>query len=863
MASYFRRTGRWISALLLVTGFSVSAAPDFTDTGGKPAADYLPAGTQFDPSVPTPESFLGSEVGTWHVRHDQLVSYMRALADASDRVSLEVTGHTHENRPLLLLTITAPENKGKLPEWRKQHLASVNDGAKTEKDAPLFLYMGYSIHGNEPSGSNASLVVAYYLAAATNNEMVSELLANNVVLFDPSFNPDGLSRFAQWANMHKGKNLNADGDNREHREGWPSGRPNHYWFDLNRDWLLLTHPESRARIAQFQKWRPHILTDHHEMGPDSTFFFQPGVPSRKNPNTPDGNVRLTEALAAFHAEAFDNAGQLYFSEEGFDDFYYGKGSSYPDSMGSIGILFEQASSRGHVQDTVNGELPFAQTIQNHVTASLSTMKGALATKPAILNYENSFFSETAAAIKDDDDFGAVIAVPDDHGRVEALLSILDQHGIEYGYSQKEAEAGEQRYPAGSIIVSYDQPKYRLIKSLFSTRQSFAENTFYDVSNWNIALAFDLDYDILTKREGRGLKTDSESAAASSIAIPAAAYAYAFEWNDYYSPALLQHLLEAGVMVKSAEAPFTAVLNDGSSHDFAAGTMIVPTALKQPDDLLAQLEDGAALSGVPVYGIKSGLTPKGSDLGGRTLSRVDAPRILLVGGEGTNSSEAGEIWHYLDTRVGLSPTIMEQDRLRYADLDNYSHIIFVSGSYGDLSESVTDAIGDWVKDGGVLIGQKTALRFFAQKGWLDAEIVSRDKVDGAFPTDKMHYADKAALRASKIIAGAVYETAIDPTHPIFFGYSDDILPVFKTTNMIVKAEKDPFTLPGHYTETPLLAGYSAKQLEDMIGNTASVLTQPKGRGVVIGFVDNNLFRGYWYGTGKLMSNAIYQSSHLTR
>ena len=196
MTSYFKRTGKWISALLLVTGFSVSTAPDFKDTGGKPATAYLPAGTEFDPVVPTPESFLGSEVGTWHVRHDQLVAYMRALAESSDRVSLEETGKTHENRPLLLLTITAPENKGKLPQWREQHLASVNDGAKTAKNAPLFLYMGYSIHGNEPSGSNAALVVAYYLAAATNDKVVSELLANNVVLFDPSFNPDGLSRFA-------------------------------------------------------------------------------------------------------------------------------------------------------------------------------------------------------------------------------------------------------------------------------------------------------------------------------------------------------------------------------------------------------------------------------------------------------------------------------------------------------------------------------------------------------------------------------------------------------------------------------------------------------------------------------------------
>ena len=862
MDSSFRRAGKWVFALFAFVVYSALAAPVFKDTGGKPVTAYLPANTSYDPAIPTPESYLGTEVGTWHVRHDQLAGYMYALAAASDRISIEETGRTHENRPLLLLTITAPENRSKLPQWRENHLKTVNSGAKAAKDAPLFLYMGYSIHGNEPSGSNAALVMAYYLAAAQ-DETVTDLLSKNVVLLDPSFNPDGLSRFAQWANMHKSKNLVAYGENREHKEDWPSGRTNHYWFDLNRDWLLLTHPESQARIKKFQKWRPHVLTDHHEMGPDSTYFFQPGVPSRKNPNTPDGNVRLTEALAAFHAKAFDDAGQLYFSEEGFDDFYYGKGSSYPDSMGSIGILFEQASSRGHVQDTVNGELAFAQTIQNHVTTSLSTIAGSLANKPAILNYQNTFFSETADAIDKDEHFGAIVAMPDDSGRKEALLSILNQHEIQYSYARDDEEIDNKRYSKGSLVVPFNQPKYRLVKSLFSTRQQFAENTFYDVSNWNIALAFNLDYDVLSKRAGRGIKTEAGPVKMPVPLVDGEAYAYAFEWKSYYAPAMLQQLLENGATVRSAETPFTATLTDGRNHDFAAGTIIVPTPLSQPDDLLSLLQDASALTGVEVFGIKSGLTPQGSDLGGRTLAPVKAPSILLVGGNGTSSSEAGEIWHYLDTRVGTAPVIVEQDRLNTIRLADYSHIIFVSGTYSGLSDKLNNDISDWVNNGGVLIGQKSAVKFFAQKGWLDAEIVSRDKVDSVFPVDKLTYADKSALGASKIIAGAVYETDIDPTHPIFFGYTGKTLPVFKTSNMIVHADADPFTRPGHYSDSPLMAGFSAKQLETMIGGTASVLTQPKGRGVVIGFTDNLLFRGYWYGTGKLMSNAIYQSGHLVR
>lgn len=861
MGSQIISTLKIVVAMMLICG-SALAAPVFKDSGGKPASAYLPKGVTFDPTVPTPASFLGAEVGTWHVRHHQLVAYMYALAAASDRVTVEVTGHTHENRPLLLLTITDPKNRNKLTNWRQAHLDTVNQGAKTANNAPLFFYLGYSIHGNEPSGSNAALIMAYYLAAGE-DDTIAELLNENVVLFDPSLNPDGLSRFAHWANMHKGKNLVSDPLTREHIEVWPRGRTNHYWFDLNRDWLLLTHPESQARIKNFQKWRPHILTDHHEMGSDSTYFFQPGVPSRKNPNTPDGNVRLTEALAGFHAKAFDDAGQLYFSEEAFDDFYYGKGSSYPDSLGSIGILFEQASSRGHVQDTINGELAFAQTIQNQVTTTLSTIKGALANKPAILTYQNTFYDETSKAIKDDEDFAGVIALPNDKGRIEALTAIFEQHGIEYKFTNKELTKDEQVFPTGSIVVPFDQPKYRLVKSLFSTRQSFAENTFYDVSNWNIALAFNLDYAVLSKRDGRGIKFGEAMLSKGQPAVDEIAYAYAFEWNDYFAPAMLQQLLEAGVAARSTEAPFSATLTDGREVDFGAGSIVIPTPLSQPIRLVEHIREASRLTGVEVYSLASGLTPKGADLGSRTMSVISQPEVLVVGGEGTSSSEAGEIWHYLDTRVGFSPSIIEKARLDKVNFADYSHIIFVSGSYGDIADDVMDRLTDWVRQGGVLIGQKTALRFFVSRNLLDADVVGRETIDRAFPTESMGYKDKAALAASKIIAGAVYNTNIDTSHPLFFGYTGDTLPVFKTSNMIIRAEKNPFTQPAFYTEKPLMAGFSASQLQDMIADSSAVLVQQKGKGVVIGFVDNTLFRGYWYGTGKLMGNAIYQSTHLVR
>jgi hypothetical protein len=213
---------------------------------------------------------------------------------------------------------------------------------------------------------------------------VDSLLNETVILLDPSFNPDGLNRFASWVNTHKSQTLVTDPVSRELNEAWPGGRTNHYWFDLNRDWLYVQHPESQGRIAKFHEWKPNILTDHHEMGSNSTFFFQPGVPSRINPLTPQKNRELTAKIGTFHARYLDKIGSLYFTEEDYDDFYYGKGSTFPDVNGAVGILFEQASSRGHAQETINGVLSFPFTIRNQVTTSFSTLAAARALRTELL-----------------------------------------------------------------------------------------------------------------------------------------------------------------------------------------------------------------------------------------------------------------------------------------------------------------------------------------------------------------------------------------------------------------------------------------------------------------------------------------------
>ena len=300
--------------------------------------------TTLNQNIPTPESVIGHQVGKWHITHDKLVEYMKKLASSSERITIEERGKTFEDRPLILLTITSEKNHKNIKEIQKNHIDLTNASEKPNLEkTPIVVYQGFSIHGNEPSGSNSALLLAYYLAAS-NSEFTNELLDSTIILLDPSFNPDGLQRFAYWANTNKNINLNPDTNDREYSEVWPGGRTNHYWFDMNRDWLPVQLPESRVRIETFHKWLPNILTDHHEMGTNSTFFFQPGVPSRTHPLTSKLNQDLTRKISKYHVKALDEIGSLYYSEEQFDDFYYGKGSTFPDINDDDSIPYQEQNA---------------------------------------------------------------------------------------------------------------------------------------------------------------------------------------------------------------------------------------------------------------------------------------------------------------------------------------------------------------------------------------------------------------------------------------------------------------------------------------------------------------------------------------
>ena len=837
---------------------------------------YLPADVEYDAAFPKPADVLGWEVGAWHVRHDQLVAWYRTVAAASPRMVLETYGRTHEERPLLLAAVSSPANLARLDELRAARREAILSGAQTY-DGPEVVWMGYSVHGNEPSGSNASLLFAYHLAAARGAE-VERFLDETIVLIDPCLNPDGLSRFAHWANTHKGVNLVGDPAHREHREVWPGGRTNHYWFDLNRDWLLGTHPESRGRLERFHAWMPSVLTDFHEMGSDSTYFFQPGIPSRQNPLTPERNLTLTRAIAAFHARALDELGSLYYTEESFDDFYYGKGSTYPDLHGAVGILFEQASSRGHLQENSFGGIDFPFTIRNQFRTSLSTLRAADALRDELSAYGREFYRTAREEAASHAVAGYVFGAHEDPGRTQRLVELLGRHAIRVHRlgADLEAAADSEAFDSEhAYVVPTDQPQFRLVRALFETRTSWPDNTFYDVSTWTLPLSFNVPYRAIERAAWRrgllgAVVEDATPAATLLPALGRPPVAWAFEWHHREAPALLAELLRAGVRARVATKRFSAATTAGL-HAFDYGTIVVPTGIQDVEtDTLTRLLAGGAGKGLAIHAIGSGLTPEGVDLGSGSLRALELPEPALLVGRRTSSYEAGEAWHALDQRVGLGLSMVERDSLGSLDLSRYTHLVLVNGASSGWSDEETERVRNWVRAGGVLIAQKssavwaaeTLLRASEEEDGDDDEASAQDEAAEA-EEEPLRYEDYEDLRALERVAGTIFEVRLDRTHPLAFGYVRDRLPVFRNSTAILPAGEDPFAIPFRYTEEPLVSGFASEANVADIAGSPAVRAERLGAGSVVCLVDNPNFRGVWYGTERLFSNALFFGGAIKR
>ena len=815
----------------------------------------------FDQAIPSPEEFLGYPIGSHHTRQDQMVAYLQVLADASDRASLIQYGETFGHRKLVMLQIGTPENISSLSELQEQHIAQLNPSITKAGDnnLPVFINLGYNVHGNEPSGGEAALLTAYTMVASDHPD-IKAYRDNAVIFLDPVINPDGRDRHTHWANMFKGTPNVADPIDVEHNEGWPRGRTNHYWFDLNRDWLLAINPESRGKLAWYHQWYPNVVTDFHEMGTNSHFFFEPmKANGSKDPIMPIENyTTLNDMFAEEFSAGLDDIGSLYFTKEVFDGTYPGYGSSYPDLQGGLGILFEQASSRGHVQDRPTGQLTFAFTIRNQFVSSIATVKASVKNKGYLQSYQRDFFTSATTKAKSSRVGGYVFGDAYDHQRNVAFLDKLLLHKIEV-YKTKGDD--------NSYYVPTNQVQYRMVQSMFETYDEYQDSVFYDASAWSVANFYNMPYKEVSSRSATGEQVTMDDLILSAPPVVKSEYAYMVSWDAYNAPAFLYNILDQDIRVSVAQKPFT-IESGGASYSMSYGSLIIPVASQDISsaDLHSVIAKASAEYGIEVITTSTGFASSGIDLGSRYVDPITKPKALMLTHGSVSSYEAGEVWHLLDQRVHMPITKVASDRFGRINLEDYNTLVLVSGNYRELDSTDIQTVKAWLSKGNTLIATRTATQWAIRNKIVKEEMVKEPKKE-TDKEDAEQVNEEAVLRKAYIhaeedlgqerIGGIILQIDLDITHPVAFGYRNSKIPVYRNSTVWLKPSENPYANVGLYTEDPHIDGFiSKKNMDTFLKKSASIVVSPVGRGRVVLFAENPNFRGSWYGTNKLFLNSLF-------
>lgn len=848
----------FIALAILAPAFVVSQAI------AEPLDYFLVDGVSYDQSVLKPAEVFGHDIGDQPVRHDLMVQYIRAIAEKSPRMSVETIGYSHENRPILFITVSAPENMARIDAIKTQHVLRTDPERADEAsdDLPVVTWVNYGVHGAEASGMEAAVPTLYHLAAAQDEATLSQL-QNSVILITAVFNPDGHSRRVSWISQYGSDVRATDPAHEIHNQYWPGGRTNHYWFDLNRQWLLQTQPESRAWLSKWHEWRPQVSADMHEMGPNSTYYFHPGVPTRKYPLVPDRARELLVEIADYHRAFMDSEGKLYFSEEGFDNFYIGKGSTYPQVNGSLGILFEAGAQMGIARESNQGLKTFANNIRNHFRTSLTTIEGAAAMREKLHAFQRDFYAEAADLARADRVKGYVFRAPEDTVRLNMFLDLLARHRVEAHRVSGSIKAGGKTYGENSYIVSLNQAQYRMAKAMFNRITEFPDKVFYDVSGWTLPLAYGLEHSEITSNPSNRLGERAVASFAAGAAPDQAPYAYVFRWSDYYAPRAVNELLQAGVMARVAKEPIRVQTTRGVVA-FERGAIIVQRDLQTVPaaDIHAMMERFALRDGLTIHAATSGHTlDAGADLGGRnSVSDLKAPKILLVTGPGLTSYDAGEVWHQLDHRMNIPVTLVRKDRLARVDLDRYTHMILVGGGGARLSDSMSGKVEGWVRAGGTFVAHRQGASWAAE-----ALFAKKSKKDDKKETIKqrLSYADKGQKDAEHVIGGALFESDLDITHPLGFGYVRRLVTTNRNTSIVLPVPEDPYAQVAVYTDQPLLSGYASPRRINEIKGTPMMTAVRQGRGSVVLFADNPNFRATYIGAEKMFLNALFFSTAFDR
>lgn len=813
----------------------------------------------------SPYEFLAGEFGRNFTPHHRIVDYYERVAEDSPRARLESYGRTPEGRPLLLAFVSTPDNLERLEAIRENNLRAA--GLLPGKPNPklggyAIVWLSFSVHGNEAAAAEASLDVLHRLADPANGR-TGEWLKNTVVILDPVLNPDGHDRYVNWYRQRAVGPPDANPNAWEHREPWPGGRVNHYYFDLNRDWAWQTQVESRQRMVRYHAWMPHVHADFHEQEYTSPYYFAPAAAPYHEYIT-EWQADFQTEMGQNHARYFDREGWLYFTGERFDLLYPSYGDTYPTFNGAIGMTYEQGGHgrAGRAIALPNGDtLTLADRILHHRTTALSTVETASRESDRLTENFRRYFHE-AATQPQGEYLTYVVSGQTPPGKMKRLLGLLDRNGIEYElagasysaemYDYAHGETRVGNVSPGDLVISAFQPRSVLAQVLFDPTVALEDSVTYDITAWSVPFAYGLE--AFASKERLELETRPGKPAAFESNLEnedlSDAYALVVPWTDLSSARFLGELLGTGLRARTAGGEFRF-----DDREFPAGTVVVTRADNRlRPDFAATVRRLADKHEVPVEVLTTGFSSGGGDLGNGDYALVNAPKIAVLAGEAVNANAFGQVWHYLERELTYPLSVFRTEDLDEVWGGDYNTLILPSGKY-TLQKHRT-ALLNWVKAGNRLIALGQAN---AALGTLDGFSLEKDATKKREDTTKesrlLPYGGAERRFIGGYNPGAVVGVELDDTHPLSFGIGGRYYSLKTGTDAYAYLEKG--NTVGRLREDAFVSGFIGAEARQKISETLIFGVQPLGKGSVVYLVDNPLYRGFWEEGKLLMANVLFQ------
>lgn len=795
----------------------------------------------------SPAEFLGYEIGTEFSRHADVVRYFQHVADNSSMVTYQSYGKTNERRPLTYAVVSTAANMNNLEAIRTANLKNAGIGNGAEGAQTAVVWLSYNVHGNEASSTEAAMVTLYELI--TNKQ---DWLENTVVIIDPCVNPDGRDRYANWYNQVKASPYNTNRIAVEHNEPWPGGRPNHYLFDLNRDWAWATQVESQQRLKVYNQWLPHVHVDFHEQGINEPYYFAPAAEPYHEVIS-DWQRDFQTQIGKNHAKYFDKEGWLFFTRERFDLLYPSYGDTYPTFMGSIGMTYEQA---GHgmaglgIDNDEGIELTLVDRVAHHHTTGLSTVE--ISSKNAAkLNEEfRKFFAKN--------DFKYKSYVLNGHpDKIKALAELLDKHEIKYGFKssgsvsgfRSSTNANGSMQADGAMVVSTNQPKASMVKVLFEPDAELSNPLTYDITAWNLAHAYGLDCVASTSLVAAN---DGAPFAKAINQVMQGAAGYLMEWKSNADATFLADALQKGIKVRFSEKVLSF-----NGRSFDRGTLVITKRdNKNIPDFAAELTKLANQHGRVLVPTMTSFSDNGTDFGSPDIKLVPNNRVAILRGSGTSSLNYGALWHYFETQLKYPITSIDTDDFSASDLKHMDVLILPSGWYSrTLSGNTLDEIKEWVRAGGKVIAMDRAVGFFEGKEGFDLEANKNEEDKDEDSGNLTPYDQREKESVKNFITGSIYQVTIDPSHPMAFGYDDTYFSL-KLGSRSYKFLENGYNVGIIKGEAKSVAGFSGSEAKAKLTNSLVFGEARMGRGSIVYMVDDVVFRAFWVNGKLFLANSLF-------